>query len=92
MSEDQLVTYAKAEAYLNRTLAYQAAIAVHHLKEEYNIEVQQLALNVAPVDVRHPGMLHVTCTLQSVRNEPALEIQVGIDPNAAIGHSRSSEP
>jgi hypothetical protein len=80
MAEHETETYAQAEAFLNRTLAYQAAIAVHHVKEDYGLDVEQLHLTVAPADPSHPGVFHVTCTLHSVREEPLIQIQVRVDP------------
>jgi hypothetical protein len=81
MTKDKLGAYAKAEAYLNGTLAYQAAIAVHHLKDLFGLEIEQLQLTVAPADPHHPGVVHVTCTLHALRDEKTpLEIRVAIDP------------
>jgi hypothetical protein len=48
MAQDRVATYARAEAYLNETLAYQAASAVHHLKSNLGLEIEQLHLTVQP--------------------------------------------
>lgn len=40
---------AKAEAVLDRTLAYQAAQAVHELKANLGIDIQQINLAVSPM-------------------------------------------
>jgi hypothetical protein len=80
MTKDRLEAYAKAEAYLNETLAYQAASAVHCLREKYGLEIQQLQLVVAPDDPGHPGVVHVTCTVHSAREQIPLQIVVAIDP------------
>ena len=80
MATDELVNYAKAETYLNETLAYQAASAVHHLREKYGLEIEQLHLSVAPDDPHHPGVVHITCTVHSVRKQTPLQIHVAIDP------------
>jgi hypothetical protein len=40
---------AKAEAVLDRTLAHQAAQAVHELKATLGIDIQQINLEVRPV-------------------------------------------
>lgn len=80
MTEDQLGMYSKAESYLNEVLAYQAASAVHPLREKYGLEIQQLNLTVAPDDPHHPGVVHVTCTVHSVRERALLQIVVAIDP------------
>ena len=46
---------AKAEKILNRTLAYQAAIAVHELKDALGLDVEELRLVVAPISMEAPG-------------------------------------
>ena len=69
MAQDRVATYARAEAYLNETLAYQAASAVHHLKSNLGLEIEQLHLTVQPDDPHHPGVVHITCTVHSVREK-----------------------
>ena len=88
MANDELVKYAKAEAYLNETLAYQAASAVHHLRDNYGLEVEALHLTVAPDDPHHPGVVHITCTVHSVREKAVLQLVAAIDPrNGRTGRS-----
>ena len=93
MTASNVGLYAKAEAYLNETLAYQAAGAVHHLRYKFGLEIEELLLTVAPDDPRHPGVVHVTCTVHSVREKSILQVVVAIDPrngealHAAEGNS-----
>lgn len=61
---------AKAEAVLDRTLAYQAAQAVHDLRITLGIDVRQINLEVSPLssDLAH---YRVVCTiLREEGNEP----------------------
>jgi hypothetical protein len=88
---DPVHSYAKAEAYLNSTLAYQAAIAVHHLREEFGLSVSELRLSVAPEDPLHPRIVLVTCTIANLQAE-AREVKVRVDSltgtvQAVDGHS-----
>jgi hypothetical protein len=63
----------KAEAVLDRTLAYQAAQAVHELKATLGIDIQQINLAVSAMsDV--PGSYRVVCTVLSVGAMQPVEI------------------
>ena len=64
---------AKAEAVLDRTLAYQAAQAVHELKATLGIEIQQINLAVSAMQ-NDPGSYRVVCTLVSVGVVKPVEI------------------
>jgi hypothetical protein len=57
---DNFAVLAKAERILNRTLAYQAAIAVHELKDLLDLDVQELRLTVTPANLDNPGCYRVT--------------------------------
>jgi hypothetical protein len=46
-----------AEIILNRTLAYQAAVAVHTLKDLLDLDVQELRLVVEPLREDLPAIL-----------------------------------
>ena len=91
MAQDRVATYARAEAYLNETLAYQAASAVHHLKSKLGLEIEQLHLTVQPDDPHHPGVVHITCTVHSVREKAPLQIHMAIDPRNGDGGLRNSQ-
>ena len=78
--DDGVGTYAQAETYLNETLAYQAASAVHHLRDKFGLEIKQLQLNVEPDDPRHPGVVHITCTVHSVRERTPIQLHIAVDP------------
>jgi uncharacterized protein (UPF0210 family) len=73
---------AKAEKILNRTLAYQAAIAVHELKDELGLDVEALRLVVAPVSMEAPGAYRVTCIVENLHNPVILDIVV--EPGKAV--------
>ncbi len=62
----ELTSIAEAENILNRTLAYQAAMAVHELKALLNLDVWELRLVVAPESPSLPGCYRVTCTIASL--------------------------
>jgi hypothetical protein len=64
---------AKAEAVLDRTLAYQAAQAVHELKATLGIEIQQINLAVSAMP-NDPGSYRVVCTLVSVGPMELVEV------------------
>lgn len=53
----------QAETILNRTLAYQAATAVHELKDRLGLDVTELRLVVVPESVAMPGCYRVICTI-----------------------------
>jgi hypothetical protein len=55
-----------AEKILNRTLAYQAATAVHELKDLLGLDVAELRLIVVPESVAMPGCYRVICTIGSL--------------------------
>jgi len=64
---------AKAEAVLDRTLAYQAAQAVHELKATLGIEIQQINLAVSAVQ-NDPGSYRVVCTVLGVGAMEPVEV------------------
>lgn len=72
-SDVQLI--AKAEAVLDRTLAYQAAQAVHELKVTLAIDIRQINLEVSPAphDSTH---YRVVCTV--LRHGDARPLQVEV--------------
>jgi hypothetical protein len=65
---------AKAEAVLDRTLAYQAAQTVHELKATLGIDIQQINLAICPVP-NDAGTYRVVCTISSVGVPQPLELQ-----------------
>jgi hypothetical protein len=91
MAQDRVATYARAEAYLNETLAYQAASAVHHLKSNLGLEIEQLHLTVQPDDPHHPGVVHITCTVHSVRERAPFQIRMAIDPRNGDGSTHDDK-
>jgi hypothetical protein len=75
---------AKAERILNRTLVYQAAIAVHELKDVLNLDVEELKLVVAPTDVEKPGSYRIVCTIVSLEKQQPVSIEVVVQPDKTI--------
>jgi hypothetical protein len=75
---------ANAERILNRTLAYQAAVAVHELKDLLNLDVAELSLVVAPFDDDRPGCYRVICTIASLEKAQPVRIEVVVQPEKAI--------
>ena len=75
---------AKAEKILNRTLAYQAAIAVHELKEELGLDIEELRLVVAPVSMEAPGAYRVTCTIANLATPDPVVLDLVVAPEKAV--------
>ena len=75
---------AKAEKILNRTLAYQAAIAVHELKEALGLDVKELCLVVAPLSPGAPGAYRVTCTIANLAASDPLVLDTVVEPDKAV--------
>jgi len=74
---DLLEIYAKAEAILNRTLSYHAAISVAELKDTLGINIQEMRLVVT---ANGNGVFEVTCSLESVAAPQSFETQTAVDP------------
>lgn len=97
MPTDDVSVIAEAEKILNRTLAYQAAIAVDELKERLNVDVAELHLTVAPTAVYEPGTYRVTCTIASLAVHLPVLVEVIVRPEQAItplnaGKAAASSP
>ena len=75
---------AKAEKILNRTLAYQAAIAVHEIKDALGLDVKELSLIVAPVSRATPGTYRVTCTIASLVAPDPIVLDLVVEPAKAV--------
>lgn len=84
MGTDGVSSIVEAEKILNRTLAYQAAIAVHELKDVLDLDVMELRLVVAPVDRNAPGCYRVTCTVTSLNDPLPLRVDVLVQPEQAV--------
>jgi hypothetical protein len=76
MAADSFELVAQAEKILSSTLAYQAAIAVHELKDRLDIDVAELRLVVMPQVVSEPGCYRVVCTIVSLAMPKALTVEV----------------
>lgn len=76
-------TIAKAEKILNRTLAYQAAIAVHELKDVLSLDVEELRLVVAPT-METPGAYRVTCTIATLVTPGPVRLDLVVEPEKAV--------
>jgi len=84
MTDTQLASIAEAEKLLNRTLVYQAAVAVHELKDRLNLDVAELRLVVAPESVDAPGCYRVTCTIAGLTEPKPVKVDVLVRPEQAI--------
>jgi len=84
MTTAHVDSIAQAEKVLNRTLAYQAAIAVHELKDRLGLDVQELRLVVAPMRENAPGNYRVTCTIEALALPQSVSVQVVVRPEDAI--------
>ena len=81
---DEFRIIAEAEKILNRTLAYQAAIAVHELKDRLNLDVSELRLVVAPISEGSLGTYRVTCTIASLAARRPVLVDFIVSPEHAV--------
>ena len=81
---------AAAEKILNRTLAYQAATAVHELKDRLDLDVAEIRLVVAPLSSDTPGCYRVTCTIANLVLPEPVSVEVIVRPDQAIGSAEES--
>jgi hypothetical protein len=84
MAKTDLETIALAEIILNRTLAYQAALSVHTLKDLLDLDVQELRLVVAPLREDAPGKYCVTCTVETLGSSQPLSVAIEVQPDKSI--------
>lgn len=77
----------RAEAVLDRTLAYQAAQAVHELKAHLGIDIPQINLEVSPV-ANDAGSYRVVCTILNIAAAEPLEIELTV--RAPVGNEASN--
>jgi hypothetical protein len=90
MADTELASIAEAEKLLNRTLVYQAAVAVHELKDRLNLDVAELRLVVAPESAEAPGCYRVTCTIASLTEPKPVKVDVLVRPEQAIAPMENS--
>ncbi len=74
----------KAELFLNRVLTYQAAIAVHQLKDDLGLDVQELHLAVSPAAHDAAGTYRVVCTIVRATTPEPVVLEVVVEPEKAI--------
>jgi hypothetical protein len=84
MTTTELGSIAEAEKILNRTLVYQAALAVHELKDRLDLDVAELRLVVSPASSDAPGCYRVTCTIASLTEPNPVKVDVLVRPEEAI--------
>jgi len=84
MAATEFASIAEAEKILNRTLAYQAAITVHELKERLNLDVAELHLVVAPASLDAQGCYRVICTIESLASSTPVTLQAIVRPEQAV--------
>lgn len=85
-----IATIAKAERILNRTLAYQAAIAAHELKEALNLDVEELRLAVS-ASADTPGAYRVICTIATLAAPAPVTVEVVVAPDNAVVRKRGAD-
>ena len=81
---DDIRIIAEAEKILNRTLSYQAAIAVHELKDRLNVEVEELRLVVAPITEESVGSYRVTCTIIGLAVHRPVLVEAIVRPDQIV--------
>ena len=80
---DNIAVLAQAERILSRTLAYQAAMVVHELKDLLDVDIQELRLAVTPPDLTNPGCYRVTCTIASLESPQPVGVDIVVQPEKA---------
>jgi hypothetical protein len=91
MAASELVSIAEAEKILNRTLAYQAAIAVRELKDRLGLDVAEVRLVVAPVSSEAPGCYRVTCTIANLVIPEPVTVEVIVRPDQVVAPVEKSK-
>ena len=82
--EPDLEVVAKAERFLNRVLAYQAAIAVHQLKEDLGLDVEELTMSVSPIAPEAVGAYRVICTIVRASGPEPVVLELVVEPDKAV--------
>jgi hypothetical protein len=90
MATPGIDSIAAAEKILNRTLAYQAAIAVHELKDRLHWDVAEIRLVVAPLSSDAPGCYRVTCVIANLVLPEPVSVEVIVRPDQATGSAEES--
>jgi len=90
MATDGIDSIAAAEKILNRTLAYQAATAVHELKDRLDLNIAEIRLVVAPLSSDAPGCYRVTCTIANLVLPEPVSVEVVVRPDQPTGSSEES--
>ena len=88
---DDIGTIAEAEKILNRTLAYQAAIAVHELKDRLKLDVGELRLVVAPINEENVGSYRVTCTIAGLAIKRPVLVDLIVRPDQIVAPGGNGE-
>jgi hypothetical protein len=76
---------AKGERLLNRVLGYQAAIAVHQLKDELGLDVEELTLTVLPLSSEAVGTYRVVCTIVRASGPEPIVLELIVEPERVLG-------
>jgi len=94
-AEPDFDVIAKAERFLNSVLGYQAAIAVHQLRDDLGLDVEELTLTVAPTSQEAVGVYRVICTIVRANVPEPIVLELLVDPETAVlsaervGHRRA---
>lgn len=82
--EQHLELFAEGERLLNRVLGYQAAMAVHQLKDDLGIEVEELTLSVGPISSEAIGVYRVVCTIVSASGPQPIVLETIVEPDKVV--------
>lgn len=82
---------AKAERFLNRVLAYHAAIAVHELRDDFGLDVQELSLSVVPMPPEAVCAYRVVCTIVGASIPQPVVLEAVVQPEKAVASTFASK-
>lgn len=82
--ERDIQLIAQGERLLNRVLGYQAAIAVHQLKEDLGLDVEELTLSVLPISSEAVGAYRVVCTIVRASEPEPIVLELVVEPEKAV--------
>ena len=83
-SQHDIQLIAEGERLLNRVLGYQAAIAVHQLKDDLGLDVEELTLSVVPLSSEAIGSYRVVCTIVRASGPEPVVLELIVDPEKAV--------
>ena len=82
--EHDIELIAQGERLLNRVLGYQAAMAVHQLKDDLGLDVEELNLSVLPISSDEVGSYRVVCTIVRASAPEPIVLELIVEPQKAV--------